>query len=360
MTMPAPETEPASDWRRFGLAFGLAAALLMSASYGFIVALDPYGLRVGPGQSPVPIMDVNQRFMYPQIARSGQYDAAVFGTSTVRLLDPERLGRALGGRFANLAINAGTPWEQLQLAGLLVRHVPEIRTIVLGIDRPWCDPGADTSRTTFRAFPRWLYDDDPLNDWPELLNLKSLEIAGRLALNRLGLMRARIRPDGYEVFTPPEASYDLARVQAHLRSGPGDRAPADETPAAPGDGAEAAARRPPAVEWLADFVRTLPATTRLILLMPPLHQLGQPVPGSRGAVEDEACKQRIAAETAGRRAIVVDYRRPSDLTGQDDNFWDKLHYRLPVAARIVDDLKAVVDGAEPRPDAPYRVVSPGG
>lgn len=357
--MPVPEADPASAWRRFGVLFGVAAASLIGLLYGFVVALDPYGLRVGPGRPPVPIMDVNQRFMYPQIARSGLYDAAVFGTSTVRLLEPERLGQALGGRFANLAINAGTPWEQLQLAALLVRHAPAIRTIVLGLDRPWCDPAADASRTTFRAFPAWLYDEDRANDWPELLNLKSLEIAGRLALNRLGLMRARIRRDGYEVFTPPEASYDLARVRAHLRSGPGDRAPADEMPAVPQDEAPPAALRLPAVEWLAAFARTLPATTRLILLLPPLHRLGQPVPGSRGAREDERCKQRIVASLAGRRATLVDYRRPSDLTDRDENFWDKLHYRLPVAARIVDDLKAVAEGAEPPPDAPYRVLSAG-
>ena len=72
-------------------------------------------------------MDLNQRFMYPQIVRSGRFDAAVFGTSTVRLLDPQRLGAAFGGRFANLGMNAGTPWEQMQLADLFLRHVPRPR-----------------------------------------------------------------------------------------------------------------------------------------------------------------------------------------------------------------------------------------
>jgi len=41
--------------------------------------------------------------------RSGRYDSAVVGTSTVRLLDPQRLGALFGARFANLGLNAGTP-----------------------------------------------------------------------------------------------------------------------------------------------------------------------------------------------------------------------------------------------------------
>src|SRR3712207_6914903 len=56
-------------------------------------------------RSPSPIMDINQRFMYPQIVRSGRFDAAVFGTSTVRLPDPRKLGRAFGARVANLGLD---------------------------------------------------------------------------------------------------------------------------------------------------------------------------------------------------------------------------------------------------------------
>ncbi|NJM25262.1 MAG: hypothetical protein HC859_07000, partial [Bacteroidia bacterium] len=35
--------------------------------FGFILLLDPYGARVQAGQTPRPLMDLNQRFMYPQI-----------------------------------------------------------------------------------------------------------------------------------------------------------------------------------------------------------------------------------------------------------------------------------------------------
>ena len=51
---------------------------------------------------------------------------------------------------------------------------------------------------------------------PKSSNLTSLEIAGRVALNRLGLMPERIRGDGYEVFVPDEALYDLERARLHI------------------------------------------------------------------------------------------------------------------------------------------------
>lgn len=353
--MSAPGPAPDLGWRAFGTVFALVSAALAATLYGFILLQDPYGLRVGPGRPPRPIMSTNQRFMYPQIARSGLYDAAVFGTSTMRLLEPGRLGQALGGgRFANLAVNAATPWEQLQLARLLVRHVPALRTVVLGLDRDWCDPAADrdSHRVTFRGFPRWLYDEDPLNDWPELLNLKSLEIAGRVALHRWGALPARIRPDGFEVFTPPEASYDPARARVHLREGSGGPVDVEDAPPPPAGGPPL-----PAVAWLDGFAEALPATTRLVLVFPPLHALGLPAAGSRDAEADERCKARIAAGAAGRRATVVDYRWRSELNGRDDNFWDRLHYRLPVAARIVADLGAISRGAPAPADASYRVLS---
>ncbi len=64
------------------------------------------------------------------------------GTSTARLLDPQELDRAFGGRFANLAMNAATPWEQTQLARLFLTRAPA-RACCFGLDAP----GARRMRT---------------------------------------------------------------------------------------------------------------------------------------------------------------------------------------------------------------------
>ncbi len=83
----------AAPWRRFALSFALAALVLMGALYGFVLSS---WTRMACGlprpNPPTPIMDVNQRFMYPQLIRSGRFDLAVFGTSTVRLLGPPATG----------------------------------------------------------------------------------------------------------------------------------------------------------------------------------------------------------------------------------------------------------------------------
>ena len=343
--MSGPRTSGTDEqrWRAFVAAGAVAASLVLAGLFGFVLAFDPYGRR-----GPVPIMDINQRYMYPQLARSGRFDGAVFGTSTARLLEPQALGRAVGARVANLAINAGTPWEQMQLARLFLRHVPSPSIVVFGLDGPWCDPDADqpAKRLTFRAFPPWLYDEDALNDLPHLLNSKTLEIAGRVALNRFGRMPERIRGDGYEVFTPPEASYDLGRARAHLGHVEVEGGLTAERPGAL-----------PAAAWLGEFARELPGETRLVLLFPPLHAGSQPIPGSRAEATDAACKRRLVEAVGPGRALVLDYRRRSALTSTDENFWDPLHYRLPIAGRIVEDIReGLADPHEPE-DGRYRILS---
>jgi hypothetical protein len=347
----APDTLP---WRRFSLSFVAAAMGLMGLLCAFVVALDPYGVRAAPGREPTPIMDLNQRFMYPQIVRSGRFDAAVFGTSTVRLLDPGRLSAAFGARFANLGLNAGTPWEQIQLADLFLRHVDEPKALIFGLDRTWCDEDAAEKTLTFRPFPPWLYDDSRLNDYPEVLNLTSVEIAGRLALHRLGLMPERIRGDGYEVFVPDEMLYDLERARFHLRR--------RELPAPPLEPAritdeERAGLRMPALHWLEVLIGRAPASTAITLTTLPVHIAAQAPPGSREAALDAECKARIAAIGQRRGAMVVDFRLHSGVTAEDSNYWDPLHYRVGIAERIIASLREARAGAREAPDGFYRVLS---
>jgi hypothetical protein len=344
-----------SAWRRFSLSLVASATALTGLLYAFILALDPYGVRAAPGSAPSPIMDLNQRFMYPQVVRSGQYDAAIFGTSTVRLLDPRKLGGALGGRFANLGLNAGTPWEQMQLADLFLRHVPHPKVLVFGLDRTWCEEDADRKRLTFRAFPPWLYDDSRLNDYSELLNLTSVEIAGRLALHRLGLMPERIRGDGFEVFVPDEALYDLGRARFHLYRLGAPPVPSSEIVRLSAE--ERASLRFPALAWLDAILARIPAATSVILTTLPIHAASQASFGTREFALEAECKKRVAALARRHGAAAVDFRLPSPVTTEDSNYWDPLHYRVGIADRIVTALAAARSGRED-PDGFYRVLAP--
>ena len=342
-------------WRRFALSLLATAAGLAAALYAFVVISDPYGVRAAPGRAPSPLMDLNQRFMYPQLVRSGRFDAAVFGTSTVRLIDPEKLGAVFGARFANLGLNAGTPWEQMQLAELFVRSVREPKVLIFGLDRTWCEEEADRKKLTARAFPPWLYDESGLNDFAEQFDLRSLEIAGRLALHRLGLVPERLRGDGYEVFVPDESAYDLDRARVHIAR---ERTAAART-AQKGrlSDRERAALRFPALDWLDALLERVPAASNVTLTTMPIHVSSQAPAGTREAAVDQECKARIAAIGRRHGAAVVDFRLRSAVTTDDSNYWDPLHYRIGIADRIVAALADARTGRE-APDGFYRVLAP--
>lgn len=344
--MKAPSHRQAGQpagWTGFARSFVVSAAALGLAVIGFVAAIDPYGLRAAPGRPPGPILDANQRLSYPQIARGGPFDAAVFGTSTARLLDPQALDAAFGVRFANLAMNAATPDEQTRLATLFLARRP-IRAVLFGLDATWCS--ADPPARTANAFPDWLYADRAPGDVLRQVNLRSVTTAVRTGLADLGLARPRIRGDGYAVFTPPDEHYDLGRAQAHIRAGTVDATADDRLDALM-----------PALTRLDDLLGRLPAEALKVVAFMPVHAAAQGPPDSAAGRRAEACKARTAMIGKRRGAVVVDFRLISPLTTRDENYWDALHYRLPVAARLVSDLKAAVATGRDAPDGVYRVLT---
>jgi len=344
----------AKAWIQWSRWFVGAVAVGAGLLFAFVAVLDPFGMRVHAGQAARPIMDINQRFMYPQLVRSGRFDAAVIGTSTMRLLDPEILSRGLDARFVNLAMNAATPWEQTQMARLFREHVRMPKRLIWGIDTTWCEADAtdQAKRLTPRPVPAWFTREVGWSDWPKLLNLTNLEIAGRLVAYRLGLSRERIRGDGYEVFTPPEASYDLARARWHIYANHGGAVP-DFSPLSPPVAvapAESASWRFPALSWLEDGLGAFPKTTQVMLVLPPAHLAAYPREGSADWQRYTRCKADIAALARRRGAVVVDYAHASPITTQDANYWDPLHFRLAIAARFGEELARIGMGGAPHAD----------
>jgi hypothetical protein len=331
-------------WFDFARSLLAGAALIGFAVVAFVAVLDPYGLRAAPGRPPGPIMDANQRLSYPQIARGGPFDAAVFGTSTARLLDPDDLDRAFGAHFANLAVNAATPDEQIRLATLFLARRP-LRAVLFGLDTTWC--AADPPARTANAFPDWLYAEPAPLDLLRQVSLRTVTVAVQAGFARLGLERPRIRRDGYAIFTPPEDRYDLARARAHIQAG--------------AIGPAAHARDPdepmPALMGLDTLLGRVPADALKLLAFMPVHAAAQGAPGTPAGRREAACKARVAAIGARHGAVVVDFRRISPLTTRDDRYWDALHYRLPVAGRIVADLKAAVATGADDPEGVYRVLA---
>jgi hypothetical protein len=345
----------ACPWAEFVRDFACTALILALAAWAFNVLVDPYGANPLRIHFTRPLMDINQRFMYPQVLRSGVFDSAIFGTSTIRLLSPSDLENAFGGHFANFGMNAATPFEQNEAARLYVAHTPNLRTLIWGIDPSWCQPDADAPEKllTERAFPPWLYGGNPWWSIPHLFNLRTLEITARVVLNRLGLMRPRLPRDGYEVFTPPETSYDLARAREHIFGG-GPRPTAPSDAARQARGADISETRYPALDWLDATLGKVPPDARVVLMFPPVHVANQPVPNSSDAALEATCKRRIAAIAKEHHGVTVDFRFASPITSDDANYWDALHYRLPIARRVVESLADAAKGE--RKGEMYRVI----
>ncbi len=334
-----------------GVFAGVAGGL-----YLFILLVDPYG--VIPFSLPIErrIVSISDRFMYPQIVRSGRYDSLVIGTSTSKLLDPLELSRSFNVRFANLAMSAATAWEQQTVLDLFVRTAGPPKALIVGLDGQWCLPDADRHRITFRGFPDWLYGDRPWTGFRYMFNYGTLEIAARLVGYHLGLYPERVRQDGYDIFVAPEREYDAARAHAAIWRGVASEGMSSGLvpPSPPLSDTERGGLSFPALAWLDDGLARLPSSRKILAYMP-VHVAEQPAPGTHAAYVEAECKARIAAIGRRHGATIIDWRISSPLTRNDANYWDRLHCRLPIAARIAADLAAAAGGRESR-DGSYVLV----
>jgi len=304
--------------------------------------------------SEYAIAGFHERWHFPGLIRSGRYDSIVIGTSDARLLRPAALGKVFGSRFANVALSDGQAYEQYRLADLFIREVQHPRTLLIGLDHVWCYRNALEKRTTFRGFPEWMYDDNPWNDLAYMLNSTTVRISRRRLEVALGL-NPPIFPDGYEVFTPPESAYDPVKVRSNLWGKNGPHKIEAMVPAYTASAEERASWKFPALAWLDEILSRFPGRT-VLAVMPP-HITLQPGPGSKKAAREDECKARIAEIAARYGAPLIDFRIHSEITANDDNYWDPLHYRLPIAERIVSGIeRALASGKDdPNGDWDYLV-----
>lgn len=344
------------DWSRFLKVLSGTVGWLLALSVVVVFVGNPYGNIVVSPLRHV-LMDDNQRFQYPAVVRSGRYNSIVIGTSTSRLLNPAQLDAKLGGQFANLALNSGTAWEQWRFARLFAAKTPARRTLLIGLDHVWCEATADSERITARGFPEWMFDDNPWNDLTYLLNARAIEISGRRIGHALGFVKERWPHNGYEVFVPPESTYDVVRARQNIYQSRPAKRPVREAAAG-----NAKALRPdgfPALTWLESLLdRSVEAWPHVIVLIVPIHVAAMPRAGTLSGTREANCKLEVAAMAKRHARPVVDLRIPSPLTTRDENFWDGVHYRVPIADRIADHLVQALANGVDDPQGEWRVLAP--
>src|SRR5262249_25941185 len=282
-------------------------------------------------------------------------DSIVVGTSTSRLLDPVALGRALGGRFASFAMPSMTAWEQVQVIDYFRRTVAAPRAVLIGLDHEWCSRNSN-AKDREKEFPSWAYDENRWNDFLYLLNNPTLEVAGRTVGRLLGIMPEKLREDGFEVFVPPESTYDLARARYHIWGPEGPRAFGPPPPPLELSQVERNAMVFSTLEWLGRARGEHSRSGERLPVLDADHANGMRSDGEYVKTRETECKARIATIARRRGALLVDWRIVSPLTTEDSNFWDPAHYRLPIAYRLIDDLKHIADEGRESPDASYRIL----
>ena len=320
-------TSSSDPWRRFVRTLLLVVAAGLAVLYGFVCVVDPWDtLPLSPPLPRVPV-STNARYSFPALARNPRFDSVVLGTSTARLLQPAQLDPAFGAKFANLAMNSATAWEQTRLLQVFVHAHPAPRTVIIGLDAQWC--GDSVEKYTPRPFPEWMYQ---ANLWPayrHMLTPYAVQEAGGQFAIMLGLKRRRYGLDGYTSFVPDDRLYDPARVDAAFARWP---------PTSPGPADPAAVYSFPAESLLRDALRTLPHSTRTVLFFTPYHVDQQGAPGTGTAARWAACKAMAARVARDAGAEVLDFMVPSPITTDQANYWDPLHYRAAIAARIAQAL----------------------
>ncbi len=312
----------------------LATAIgLVAAVYAFVVLVDPWDtLPLSPPALRVPISS-NARYSFPALARSPRFDSIVLGTSTARLLVPTQLDGPFGAHFANLAMNSATAWEQVQLLHVFLRAHPAPRAVLIGLDQQYCGP--DAPETTPRPFPGWMYSPNRWLGYRQMFTPYAVQEAANQFAVLTRLRRPTYGTDGYTRFVPDDAAYDPVRVDAAFARWP----PLDPTLAVPGEPVAL-----PALTRLTEALAAIPPSTRIVLFFVPLHLSQQGAPGTRDAVRWAACKAAVVAlaKAGAGRATVLDFLWASPITTDRANYWDPLHYRVAIAARLAQSLASGV------------------
>lgn len=327
------------SWRRFVLAFAAGTILVFAGLLGFVVAVDPYdtgrlALLKAPGvPAQIP------RTAHASRGRDPAYDAAVLGNSHVQILAPEELTRETGIPFLSLAVPGIGPRETFLLLDYFLRHrVRPARAIVLGIDPYWCrdDPGMPS----WLPFPFWLYERSLWGYLVGIVRDQSLDDSFKRLFYAFHLSkRVRARPDGLW-------DYDETFVWNPERHGPMFRAPAPS-------GLLNETGRFPAIEALGRTLDALPKDLAVVLLLPPVHAVALPLPGTALARSEAACRTALAEMAKGRPSVaIVDWRVDRPELHVPENFIDPTHYRRPVAREIERDVAAAIGGIEARLKAP--------
>jgi hypothetical protein len=275
------------------------------------------------------------------LAKKSQFDSAIIGSSTVRLLNPDDLNPLLGSKFVNLAMNAASVFEQEAIFDVFLRYHPHPKTVIFGVDHVYFEKNNYAKfigAVKPEHFPEWMYDENPLNDWLPY-NWRTMQITLKQFKCITGMRPFKFRVDGYEDFTKTMFSHDIDHIREVIY---GSKTSKEKKPLEPAVQASQELIKSfafPAIKHLDRMLSRLPKTTRKIVIIPPVHAYHQPSPGSEAAVNLEEFKRRVADLVCRyQNAALFDFMIESPITTRDENYFDEIHYTVTVAKEIAQGI----------------------
>ena len=330
-----------SLWRRFAVTLVAVAAIVLILVLTVIYLIEPYDTGRSPFFSQAGVRALAPAMANASRGRDPAFNAVIVGNSRIQLISPERLKKATGLDFVQISVPGSGPKEQLALIDwFLNRRREPAKVLLVSIDEMWCT--SDPALASEGPFPFWLYAESPLDYARGLLRWEVLEEVPPRLSYLLGMSAERARPDGYWDYDAEYTRRGDKMAAAHRR----------ELEAKPYANAQRYDRDPraetrsfPAADRIETAAAALPKDTALVLIVPPLHVNALPPEGTEQAFRLQACKAAIAAaaQKGHPRTALIDWRTNRPEIRNTAWFFDKIHYRQPIAQAMEADIAKAIE-----------------
>lgn len=325
-----------TPWRRFAVTLVAAAAIVLGLALAIIYLIEPYDTGRSPFFSHAGMRALSPRLANASRGRDLAFNAMIVGNSRIQLISPERLKKATGLDFVQMSVPGSGPKEQLALIDWFLSHRRERpKALLVSIDETWCT--SDPALPNVEPFPFWLYAASPFEYARGLLRWEALEeVPARLSY-LLGLNTERLRPDGYWDYDAEYTRKGDRMAAAHrqeLRARPYAKAQRYERDPMAGT------RFFPAADRIGAVAASLPDDAALVLVVPPLYINALPPEGTEQSFRLQACKAAVveAARRSHSRTAIVDWRTDRPEIRKTAWFFDRIHYRQPIAQAMEADI----------------------
>jgi hypothetical protein len=162
------------QWIRWLCSFSGIAGVLMGSVIAFVVTVDPYQIY-HPVLGGKPRFDIRiQRFQVPGMARTGDYQIALVGTSMLQNIPNSAVQRMCGMKAINLCISGASIHEEALTLALALKH-KGTKTVIATLDYNSLSGGSVNQVIgVHEPFPEYLYDNGIFDKLSYLLSWDSI------------------------------------------------------------------------------------------------------------------------------------------------------------------------------------------